>query len=119
MSLSLDSDHDIHRGDRSVLVLARGADEVVQGLLTRLQLFLGEWFLDVDAGTDWYGVVFTDNPDMRLVETELKRRINSQPGVEAITRFDAKDLDRGSRAFTLSFEVLTTYGPSGALEVSP
>ena len=118
MSLALDADHDLYRGDRSVIVLARGADEVVQGLLTRLQLFLGEWFLDVDAGTDWYGTVLTDNPDMRLIETELKRRINSQPGVTAITRFDTSGLDRSSRAFSLDFEVLTVFGPSGALEVS-
>ena len=118
MSLALDENHDLYRGDRSGIALARGADEVVQGILTRLRLFTGEWFLDVDAGTDWYGVVFVDNPDIRLIETEMKRRISSQPGVEGITRFDASGFDRGTRKFDLTFEVLTIYGPSGAIEVT-
>lgn len=95
-----------------------GADQVVQGVITRLRLFRGEWKFDVEAGTDWYGTVFVDTPDIRLIEFEFKRVINSTPGVDEITRFSPPSYDPGTRELSLSFEVLSVFGPSGSIEVT-
>ena len=119
MPLALDASHDLYLGPRSGVAIAEGADAVVQGILTRLRLFRGEWFLDINAGMPWFEEVFTDGgQDIKRIESALKTQINATPGVEAILSF-AIAFDGATRDITVTFEVDTIYGPSGVIAVSP
>lgn len=118
MPLALDASHDLYLGPRSGIAIASDADAVVQGIRTRLLMFRGEWFLDVNAGTPWFEEVLTDGQDIRRVESALKTQILATPGVESILSFDL-NFDRATRDLSVTFEVDTIYGPSGVIEVSP
>lgn len=118
MTLALDSNHDLHVGNRNGVAIASDADAVVQGVKTRLLLFRGEWWLDTSAGTPWFETVFTGSgQDVRRIEQAMKRQIRDTPGVEGITSF-AITYDPETREITISFEVDTIYGPSGLVEVA-
>lgn len=63
-----------------------GAEATAQAVRARLRLFLGEWFLDVTRGTNWFGAVLGKAPQ-DVAEIELKNQILSTPGVAQIRRF--------------------------------
>jgi hypothetical protein len=118
MTLALDSSHDVYFGTRAGIALTSGLDGVAQSLLTRLQLFNGEWFLNVNDGTAWFQRIFSDRPDIRLIEIDLRDRILGTQGVVSLITFDLS-YAVASRRLTLSFEVDTIYGPTGLIEVTP
>lgn len=62
-------------------------DETRQAILCRLRLFLGEYFLNVTEGTDWFGSVLGKTTD-DIAAIEVQRRILSTPGVVGITKFE-------------------------------
>ena len=109
MTLALDANHDLHLGPRQGIAIARDGDQSAQGVITRLQLLLGEFYLDRSAGTPWFEQVLTDNPDIRLIETTLKERILDAPDVTGLLSFDL-DFDAASRSLTLSFVAQTVFG---------
>lgn len=117
MTLALDASHDLFLGSRAGVATVSGGEAVAQRLLTRLRLFRGEWFLDVNAGTPWFQTILADRADIRSIELELKRQITETPGVVSILSF-AVDFNRSTRSLSISFEVDTPFGPSGVLEVA-
>ena len=116
MTLALNASHDLYLGNRSSIAVVSDGPAVAQGVLTRLRLFLGEWFLDVNEGTPWYETVLIDNPDIRVIEIELKARILEDPRVLRLLTF-ALDYDRSTRVITLSFEAETLFGDTGDLSI--
>lgn len=119
MPFALNESHDLYQSSRSGIAIAEGADSVVQGIRTRLLLFKGEWFLDINTGMPWFQEVFTDGgQDIRRIESALKTQINATPGVEAILSFNLEFIG-STRELTVSFEVDTIYGPSGLISVTP
>lgn len=118
MPLALDASHDLYQSAQSGVAIASGVDSVVQGITTRLRLFRGEWYLDVNAGMPWFEEVFTDGgQDIRRIESALKTQILAEPGANSILSFNL-DFDGPTRDLAASFEVDTIYGPSGLVEVS-
>lgn len=119
MPLALNAAHDLYLGPQSGIALAEGAEAVVQGVTTRLRLFRGEWFLNVNAGMPWFQEVFTDGgQDIRRIESALRAQILATPGVEQILSLDI-DFNGGTRDLSVTFDVDTIYGPSGLVEVAP
>lgn len=119
MPLALNEAHDIYLGPNSVVAVGEGVDAVVQGLITRLKLFRGEWFLNANAGMPWFQEVFTDGgQDIRRIESAIRSQINSAPGVLEIISLDV-DFSASTRDLSISFNVSTTEGESGLIEVSP
>lgn len=79
-----------------------------QIVLSRLYLFLGEWFLDTEDGTAWKTRVLGKyTGDTR--DTVIRTRILGTQGVTGITAFDS-DLDREARAYTVAATISTAYG---------
>jgi hypothetical protein len=54
----------------------------------RLWLWLGEWFLNIEAGANWPAILGTRPPALREADREIRRIVSDTPGVVAITQFD-------------------------------
>lgn len=108
--LSLDTltaDLIIQNGD---LVLNSGLEAIRQNLQSRLSFFLGEWFLDVDAGVPYYQDVLKKNPDPVILDGVFKDAILGTPGVIGLDEFDMQ-MDTALRQLKLTFRARTTDGP--------
>ena len=84
---------------------------ITQDLVIRLRLFLNEWFLDLDAGTDWWsylGEKFTNASEAAL-HSEIHRVVLETPGVESMTKLSLS-LDSTTRALSISFTAITAFG---------
>ena len=94
----------------SNLQLVEGGAEVVQHVRTRLQFYLGEWFLDILSGTPYLQQIFTKPVNLANIESILKAKILNTPEVLKLNEF-ALDYEGGStRELNVSFSADTTYG---------
>ncbi len=83
-------------------------DAVAQAVKTRLQLFRGEWSLDLLEGTPWYSDVLGNGHELTYAPL-LRARILETRGVTEITAF-SESFDRESRVLTVQATINTTYG---------
>jgi hypothetical protein len=83
-------------------------DAPAQAALTRMYLFLGDWFLDTSDGTPWNTQVlghYTRNTR----DPAIQSRILGTQGVKAILVYSS-NVARDTRAFTVNAEIDTIYG---------
>lgn len=85
-------------------ILENSSDAVAQCVTTRLRLFLGEWFLNISDGTDWYGSVLGYNTPYDLT---IQDRILGTLGVTEILTYSSS-IDK-SRNLTVSALLQTSY----------
>lgn len=83
--------------------------EVAQTISTRLKLFLGEYFRDINDGTPWYQSILPKNTSLDLKDGILKNRILQTPDVVRLLSYDAA-YDVDLRKYSVSASVLTTFG---------
>ena len=106
---ALDSNNDLII-ESGRLKIVEDAAETLQHLRTRLQFYLGEWFLDLQSGTPYYQEIFIKPANLASIESIFKLRILNTPGVEKLTEF-AMDYEGGSsRLLTINFSAETIYG---------
>ena len=81
---------------------------VLQAIVTRLELWQGEWYLDLAAGTPWEQEILgkTQQP---LRDAALQEVILDTYGVEELEYFRAL-YDRNKRIYVVSFKAKTIYG---------
>lgn len=85
-----------------------GADEIIQRVRTRLGRFLGEWFLDQEAGLPWLESILggSNRSNATLL---IRREILDTEGVTRIVRFEPLWSNR-TRELSLYFELVLTDG---------
>lgn len=105
---ALDSNNDLIV-EKGQFKLVKDGAEVVQHVRSRLLFYLAEWFLDVTAGTPWFQQIFIKPVNLANVESILKTRILSTPGVQELVNFSL-DYDNITRRLTVDFEAVTTFG---------
>ncbi len=79
-----------------------------QAALTRMYLFLGDWFLDTSDGTPWNTQVlgyYTANTRDPVIQS----RILGTQGVSAILSYSS-NVVRDARSFTVNAQIDTIYG---------
>ena len=83
-------------------------DAVAQIVLSRLQLYQGEFFLDTRDGTPWRTQVLGKytGPTRDMV---IRSRILGTPGCTAITDYNSA-VNRDTRGFAAQATINTTYG---------
>ncbi|MBO0738083.1 MAG: hypothetical protein J2P48_16155 [Alphaproteobacteria bacterium] len=96
------------RGTRDYLVDSPTA--VAQAVLTRLLLWQGEWWLNLEAGTPWLQQVLGQTPARAVPQAVIRDRILQTPYVTRIDDFTTS-FDRTTRALTVSAKVETAFGP--------
>lgn len=90
--------------------LVRGLEGIAQNLYLRLSMFLGEWFLDTDDGTDWFGSVLgKQSRDLQLAKSVLRERILGTVGVLDLIELEFK-VDAGARTLRATWKVMTDLG---------
>ena len=115
VDLLLDADNDIVVTDD--LQFSRGLTAVAQGIRVRMQLFKGEWFLNLDAG-----IPYLERPGVTSDEAiiggkfnELRARavfrkaILSTPGVLGIEKLDIK-FTTSTRKLSVTCIARTVFG---------
>jgi hypothetical protein len=91
------------------LVLIDGGEALTQKLSIKLKTVLGEWFIDVSYGVDYFGYIWVKNPDLTIVESLLKSAILEEPGVRELATFSMV-YNQQLRSLTVSFSVITDFG---------
>lgn len=109
LKLGLTGDIVLAAGD---LVLVRGTDAVVQSVRSRLLLFKGEWFLDLDAGMPWYQEILIKNPDVSRLQSLFRDRIAGTKGVSAVNSLTLL-FDRANRRLTVTYTAAADAGLIG------
>jgi len=91
------------------LQIIDGLDQTIQELSIRLKFFLGEWFLDNEAGIPYYQDFFVKAPNQIRIESVLKNEILDTPGILELTSF-VSDFDDINRQYTVRFGALADEG---------
>lgn len=82
-----------------------------QTIVTRLKLFLGEYFRDINDGTPWFESILGKFQNINAVEAILRNRIVRTTGVVRLLSFNMDyDANDTTRTLTVSGSVLTQYG---------
>lgn len=82
---------------------------VIERLGENLQFFLGEWFLDLRQGIPYFERVYSEFPDLVLLDSLFRRAILGTPGVAALTTL-LLSFDNPGRALFESFECVLADG---------
>jgi hypothetical protein len=108
MDIGLDTNHDAQpvAGD---LPLVTKVDAIKQHLGQRLQLFMGEWFLDTTVGLPYYQSILIKNPNLDVVQALIQNQILGTPGMLELTTFQF-DYDNLARELSVSFNAKSTNG---------
>jgi hypothetical protein len=92
---------------------------VAQAVLTRLNLWMGEWFLNRQSGTPWLQQILGHSPARGLPDAAIRARILGTPFV---TRMESYSSEYNStyRTFVVSCQLYTAFGqvttaPAGAM----
>ena len=88
-------------------------DAVAQTISTRLKLFLGEYFRDIQEGTPWFQQILGKYEDIQNIDAILKNRIIETDGVDRLLEFKTQYAPE-TRIYSVSCNVLTKWG---ALEI--
>ncbi len=104
----LDGDRDMVFGHGSADYWRDVAEAPAQAVMTRLQLRLGEWFMDTSAGTPWdtevLGKYTTDTRD-----GVVRARVLGTQGVTSLQSYSSA-FDPDTRTWSAIVELNTQYG---------
>lgn len=108
---ALDKEGDYTFGQNSQNFLS-GVEAVAQAIYTRLKLFLGEWWMDINDGLPmWQSILGSPSGEanLRAVDNLIKTRIRETQGVDSIVSYTST-FDTNTRRYSFTAEVNTIYG---------
>lgn len=111
----LDENGDYSAGHGSADFFVDSQEAVGQSVLTRLRLWSGEWFLDIDEGTP-YSTQVLGAHRRQSAGPAIKMRVAATEGVTSVDNFSA-EYDGDARALTVTAAVDTVYGETTVEEV--
>lgn len=100
--------HDIVVQDGD-LAIVTGRQAILQNIVQRLRIFLGEWFLDNTIGLPYFTEILVKNPDQSKIDALFLNQIMGTPGVLEVTSYSFTP-NFATRGLTISFEATTTDG---------
>lgn len=93
---------DFVTGDLEIpLRLVEGTDAVVQNMILRFSMWLGEWFLDARQGVPYRERVFVVNPNKAMLQSLFSRIAESTPGVVRVQDLEVS-VDKPTRTLRIS-----------------
>ncbi len=89
--------------------LANSPEAVAQAIMTRLRLWVGEWFINTADGTPWMQQILGKRAPSKNPDAAIKQRILGTPGVQEITAYSSS-FDGNTRTVTITATIATIYG---------
>ncbi|MDE9549513.1 hypothetical protein [Xenorhabdus bovienii] len=86
---------------------ATQSEAIAQSVKTRLLSLFNDWFLNPDHGVRWFDYL-RKNPNLMMMESELKTTVLNTDGVAEITRFDIQLNE--NRKTVVIVEYIDSYG---------
>lgn len=86
---------------------ATGSEEIAQNVVTRIQLFTNDWFLDVKEGIDWFVILSNKNNEL-TIRSEIERMTLETFGVMSITSIEF-DTNQTSRKAEIILNYIDIY----------
>ncbi len=103
----VDANGDMVFGGDQASIHRDSPEAVAQVVESRLNLWSGEWYLDLNEGTAYRTEVLGKRTEASR-DPVLRDRILSSPGVTEITAYSSV-LNRETRGFAISATIATTY----------
>jgi len=111
----LTPDWDFKMGHGTADYLINSPETVLQAVMTRLKLLVGEWFNDTADGTAWKTDVFGKYTQKKY-DITIRRRILKTQGVTAIAEYKST-YDSENRNLLIEALIDTIYGRAQLQEV--
>ena len=99
---------DMTFGDGTGNFLINTPEAVAQLAMTRMNLWTGQWFLDLNEGTP-YSTQVLGKHTQSLYDNAITQRLLGTTGVESLAAYQSH-LDRATRKLTYSATLTTFYG---------
>ena len=106
---------DMRFGNQQQNFLRDTPETVAQAVLTRLRLWLGEWFFDQTEGTPYQQAALGKHP-LDSVDPAFRSRILNTQGVTSIDEFSVA-IDPDERTVSVSATINTQYGTAQVVGV--
>lgn len=106
----LTSDDDYSFGNSQLDFYKDTPEAVAQSVKTRLLLWLGEWFLDIEEGTPYLQGIL-GKYSQQIADTTIQDRVLNTTGVVDIQNY-VSTIDAVNRSLSVSFDLDTIYGPT-------
>jgi hypothetical protein len=103
-----DANGDMTFGSGSANFLVNSPQAVAQCVVTALQLYQGEWYLDTTAGMPWKTKVLGFNTKT-MYDGAVQKMIRGVTGVTGITSYSSS-LDSTTRKLSITATISTAYG---------
>lgn len=104
----LDKTDDMRFGNQQADFYRDSPEAVAQAILTRLRLWVGEWFIDQTEGTPYQQAVLGTGTK-KTIEPAIRARILDTQGVTTIEEFQLV-IDPNNRTAAIDAVVNTDYG---------
>lgn len=111
----LDNNGDMTFGNQQMDFHKNSPDGVAQAVVTRLKLWLGEWFIDMTEGTPYQQAILGKGKQ-ESIEPALRERILETPGVTELVHFEMRH-DANERTTKVVVVIDTEYGNAKIAEV--
>ncbi len=111
----LDDDGDMTFGSQQANFLRDTPETVAQAVVTRLDLWFGEWFLDQIEGTPYVQAAL-GKYTAETIEPAIRQRILETENVIAITGFGLQ-FDPDTRKVNIQATIDTAFGPATVIGV--
>lgn len=82
---------------------------ILQNILQTLRIFLGEWFMDLTVGIDYFNQVLVKNPDQSKIDAIFISKISRCAGVQVINSYSFTP-NFLTRQLSATFKITTTQG---------
>jgi hypothetical protein len=86
-----------------------GTNPILQDMLTRLRMFLGEWFMDSTQGIPWFQQILVKGYDQSKVDAIFVNSLLNTPGVLQLNSYSFS-VNSSLRVLTVNFSAETTSG---------
>lgn len=110
VDLLLDANNDLVIKDGD-LQFSRGVDAIVQQCRIALQMFQGEWFLNLDAGIPYWQSILGYKPQVAIQAAQIyfRRELELVDGVDSVLKLDV-NYSGINRILTVTWQVSTVFG---------
>jgi hypothetical protein len=106
---AMDADYDMRFGLGGNNFLVDNSAAVAQRILTRLELWMTEWYLDLSDGTPWLQQILGKPVAPGSPDAAIRERITGTPYVTRLIDY-ASSWNPTTRGFTVGAKVDTRFG---------